>query len=79
ECHLKNAKRAIRATYILHNTCEKFRDRVEQQWEHEALGEAKKSETRWQTTSRGGISVHREQLQQPVNKASGSDSPYAMH
>ncbi|CAN7948745.1 unnamed protein product, partial [Ixodes pacificus] len=36
ECQLPNAKRAIRAACILHNICEEFRDKVEQQWEHEA-------------------------------------------
>lgn len=36
ECHLQSAKRAIRAACVLHNICEEFRDKVEQQWEHEA-------------------------------------------
>ncbi|CAN8016086.1 unnamed protein product, partial [Ixodes persulcatus] len=36
ECQLPNAKRAIRAACMLHDICEEFRDKVEQQWEHEA-------------------------------------------
>lgn len=36
ECRLPNSRRAIRASCILHNTCEEFRDNVEQPWEQEA-------------------------------------------
>lgn len=36
ECTLASAKLAVRASCILHNVCEAFRDSAEQQWEQEA-------------------------------------------